>query len=210
MNSTAEDALGEDTIKKKENTVHTIITVPSYFNEKQRQGIIDAAKLSLKNDKTIIVDEPVAAAYAYALQNKKAPKDKTRNIVVFDLGGQKLDVSLLNIVDEKINVIDGVSVPGLGGDVFDEKLVQHFCKDFDRKQGIDISKSKRALKKLRKHCEKAKLILSVAQKTSIEIESLSGGLDYHTVVSRARFEALCDADIKKCLKPVSTLLEKIN
>jgi len=197
MKEIAESYLGE----KVENAV---ITVPAYFNDSQRQATKDAGKISGLNVLRII-NEPTAAALAYGLQNEK---EGERNVLVFDLGGGTFDVSLL-ILDSGVFEVKATSGDThLGGEDFDNRLVQHFIKEFERKHKKEIGKNPRALRRLRTACERAKRTLSSVTQTNIEIESFFEGIDFFTTITRAKFEELCIDLFRKCIKPVEDVLRE--
>jgi len=196
MKETAEAFLGE----KVKNAV---VTVPAYFNDAQRQATKDAGTISGLNVLRII-NEPTAAAIAYGLDKKV--KDE-RNILIFDLGGGTFDVSLLAIEDGIFEVKATNGHTHLGGEDFDNKLVDFCITDFKKKTGLDITKNARALRRLRTQCEKAKRILSAAHQAPIECETLADGEDYNTNISRAKFEELCIDLFRKCMPPVENVLK---
>jgi len=178
-----------------------VVTVPAYFNDSQRQATKDAGVIAGLNILRII-NEPTAAAIAYGL-------DKTgheQNVLIFDCGGGTFDVSLLSIDDGVFEVKATSGDSHLGGCDFDNRLVQHFIKEFKRKNNIDITDNKRALRRLLSACERAKRVLSTSATASIEIDSLCEGIDFYTSITRARFEELCLDLFKKCLEPVERVL----
>merc|ERR1719498_2284181 len=151
-----------------------------------------------------IINEPTAAAIAYGLDRQVAQE---RNILIFDLGGGTFDVSLLAIEEGVFEVKATNGHTHLGGEDFDNKLVDYCMQDFKKKSGIDISKNNRALRRLRTQCEKAKRILSSAHQAPIECETLAEGEDYNTNISRAKFEELCMDLFRKCMPPVENVLK---
>jgi len=191
MKETAEAYLGKE-VKS------AVITVPAYFNDAQRQATKDAAVISGLNVLRII-NEPTAAAIAYGLDKKIGAE---RNVLIFDLGGGTFDVSVLSIEDGIFEVKATAGDTHLGGEDFDNRLVDHFCKEFKRKHKKDISTSKRALRRLRTSCELAKRTLSSSTQAQIEIDSLFEGIDFYTSISRARFEELCSDLFRGTLGPV--------
>merc|ERR1712012_545265 len=193
MKETAEAHLGH-------NVKDAVITVPAYFNDAQRQATKDAGVISGLNVLRII-NEPTAAAIAYGLDKKKG-QGKESNVLIFDLGGGTFDVSILNIDDGIFEVKATAGDTHLGGEDFDNRLVDHFIKEFQRKHKKDISGSKRAVRRLRTACERAKRTLSAAAQANIEIDSLFQGIDYYTSISRARFEELCSDLFRGTLEPV--------
>jgi len=194
MKETAEAYLGE-TVK------HSVITCPAYFNDAQRQATKDAGTISGMNVLRII-NEPTAAAIAYGLNEKGAEK----NILVYDLGGGTFDVSLLTIDDGVFEVVATSGDTHLGGEDFDQRVMDHFLKVFKKKTGKDASGDKRAIAKLRTECERAKRVLSSRAETKIEIENFFDGEDLVQTLTRARFEELNIDLFKKTLKPVQSVL----
>uniref|UniRef100_A0A914QNK9 Heat shock protein 70 n=1 Tax=Panagrolaimus davidi TaxID=227884 RepID=A0A914QNK9_9BILA len=179
-----------------------VITVPAYFNDSQRQATKDAGMIAGLNVLRII-NEPTAAALAYGL-DKKLEKDK--NILIFDLGGGTFDVSILTIGDGMFEVLSTSGDTHLGGEDFDEKLVEYFIAEFKRKHKKDICLNSRALRRLRTAAERAKRTLSSTTEAMIEIDSLFDGIDFYTKLSRARFEELCSELFQKTLAPVESAL----
>src|SRR3984885_10873534 len=163
-----------------------VITVPAYFNDSQRQATKDAGVISGLNVLRII-NEPTAAAIAYGLDKKVSGE---RNILIFDLGGGTFDVSLLIIEEGIFEVKATAGDTHLGGEDFDNRLVNHFVQEFKRKFKKDLSPNPRALRRLRTACERAKRTLSSATQTTVEIDSLFEGEDFNTQITRARFETL--------------------
>jgi len=180
-----------------------VITVPAYFNDAQRQATKDAGVISGLNVSRII-NEPTAAAIAYGLDRKQAQE---RNILIFDLGGGTFDVSILAVEDGVFEVKATNGHTHLGGEDFDNKLVDYCINDFKKKSGIDISRNARALRRLRTQCEKAKRILSAAHQAPIECETLADGEDYNCSLTRAKFDELCNDLFKKCIAPVENVLK---
>jgi heat shock protein 1/8 len=180
-----------------------VVTVPAYFNDAQRQATKDAGSISGLNILRII-NEPTAAAIAYGLDRQQAEE---KNILIFDLGGGTFDVSLLTIDEGVFDVKATNGHTHLGGEDFDNLLVEYCMKDFLKKSGHDISKNARAMRRLRTQCEKAKRILSSAHQAPIECETLAEGDDYNTNISRAKFEELCESLFKKCMPPVENVLK---
>merc|ERR1711876_117379 len=193
MKETAEAYLGQD-------VKDAVVTVPAYFNDSQRQATKDAGVISGLNVLRII-NEPTAAAIAYGLDKKKG-NEKERNVLIFDLGGGTFDVSVLSIEDGIFEVKSTAGGTHLGGEDFDNRLVNHFIKEFQRKHKKDMSKNKRAIRRLRTACERAKRTLSASAQASIEIDSLFEGDDFYTSITRARFEELCSDLFKGTLEPV--------
>ncbi|XP_003740401.1 heat shock 70 kDa protein cognate 4 [Galendromus occidentalis] len=180
-----------------------VITVPAYFNDSQRQATKDAGTIAGLNVLRII-NEPTAAAIAYGL-DKKAQGEK--NVLIFDLGGGTFDVSILSIEDGVFEVKSTAGDTHLGGEDFDNRMVTHFVQEFKRKNGgKDITSNKRALRRLRTACERAKRTLSSSTQASIEIDSLYEGLDFYSSITRARFEELCADLFRSTLEPVEKSL----
>lgn len=192
--------IAEAFIGKK--VTHAVITVPAYFNDAQRQATKDAGTISGLNVIRII-NEPTAAAIAYGLDKKEGEK----NILVFDLGGGTFDVSLLTIDNGVFEVVATNGDTHLGGEDFDNRVMEHFIKLFKKKSGKDIRKDNRAVQKLRREVEKAKRTLSTQFTTRIEIESFFDGEDFSETLTRARFEELNIDLFRNTLKPVQKVLE---
>jgi len=180
-----------------------VITVPAYFNDAQRQATKDAGTIA-GIEVLRIINEPTAAAIAYGLDRQQAQE---RNILIFDLGGGTFDVSLLAIEEGIFEVKATNGHTHLGGEDFDNKLVDYCMVDFKKKTGIDIKGNPRALRRLRTQCEKAKRILSAAHQAPIECETLAEGEDYNTNISRAKFEELCMDLFRQCMPPVESVLK---
>ena len=181
-----------------------VVTVPAYFNDSQRQATKDAGVIAGLNI-TRIINEPTAAAIAYGL-DKKSGSNGEKNILIFDLGGGTFDVSILSIDDGIFEVKATAGDTHLGGEDFDNRMVDHFINEFKRKHKKDISGNKRALRRLRTACERAKRTLSSAAQASLEIDSLFEGMDFYTSITRARFEELCSDLFKGTLEPVEKAL----
>jgi len=181
---------------------HAVVTVPAYFNDAQRQATKDAGTISGLTVMRII-NEPTAAAIAYGLDKKEGEK----NILVFDLGGGTFDVSLLTIDNGVFEVISTNGDTHLGGEDFDNRVMEHFIKLFKKKTGKDIRKDNRAVQKLRREVEKAKRTLSTQFNTRIEIESFFDGEDFSETFTRARFEELNIDLFRNTLKPVQKVLD---
>ena len=195
MKETAEAYVG--------NTVtDAVITVPAYFNDSQRQATKDAGVVAGLNVLRLI-NEPTAAAIAYGLGNEVGGE---RNVLIFDLGGGTFDVSILTIEDGIFEVKSTSGDLCLGGEDFDNRMVNHFIWEFRRKYMKDISRDKQAVQCLRTACERAKRTLSSITEASIEINSLFENVDFYTKITRARFEEL-NADLFRCtLEPVEKAL----
>jgi len=181
---------------------NAVITVPAYFNDSQRQATKDAGVISGLNVLRII-NEPTAAAIAYGLDQKGPEK----NVLIFDLGGGTFDVSLLTIEEGIFEVKATAGDTHLGGEDFDNRLVDHFVQEFKRKFKKDMSENQRALRRLRTACERAKRTLSSSTQANIEIDSLYDGTDFNSVITRARFEDLNMDYFKKCMEPVEKVLK---
>jgi len=198
MKETAEQYLGMP-IKD------AVVTVPAYFNDAQRKATKDAGSISGLNVLRII-NEPTAAAIAYGL-DKKTKASTDNNVLIFDLGGGTFDVSILNIQGGIFEVKSTAGDTHLGGEDFDNRMVDHFVKEFQRKSKKDLSQNKRAVRRLRTACERAKRTLSASAQATIEIDSLFDGEDFYTTVTRARFEELCSDLFKGTLVPVEKSLK---
>ena len=195
MKETAENYLGQE--------VHyAVVTVPAYFNDAQRQATKDAGSIA-GLQVLRIVNEPTAAAIAYGLDNNSDEK----NILVYDLGGGTFDVSLLNIANGVFEVIATSGDTHLGGEDFDQRVMQHFMKLFQQKHGKDMSQDKRAIQKLRREVEKSKRQLTSTHQSQLEIEALFEGVDFSETLTRAKFEGLNLDLFKKTLGPVKKVLE---
>ncbi|KAF2906161.1 hypothetical protein ILUMI_00019 [Ignelater luminosus] len=185
-----------------------VITVPAYFNDSQRQATKDAGIIA-GLDVQRIINEPTAAAIAYGLDKKG---DDERNVLIFDMGGGTFDVSVLLIAGGIFEVKATAGDTHLGGEDIDNRLVQYFADEFKRKNRVDIMGNKRALRRLKTACERAKRTLSSSTQANIEIDSLADGVDLYTNLTRAKFEEL-NADIfRRTLEPVEKALHdaKIN
>ena len=196
MKETAEAYLGQ-------KVTDAVITVPAYFNDSQRQATKDAGRICGLNVLRII-NEPTAAALAYGL-DKNLKNEK--NVLIFDLRGGTFDVSILTIDEGSIfEVRSTAGDTHLGGEDFDNRMVNHFIQEFKRKNGKDISKNSRSLRRLRTACERAKRTLSSSSEASIEIDSLFEGIDFYSKISRARFEELCSDLFRATMEPVEKAL----
>ncbi|XP_018426498.1 PREDICTED: 78 kDa glucose-regulated protein isoform X2 [Nanorana parkeri] len=205
MKETAEAYLGK-------KVTHAVVTVPAYFNDAQRQATKDAGTISGLNVMRII-NEPTAAAIAYGLDKKEGEK----NILVFDLGGGTFDVSLLTIDNGVFEVVATNGDTHLGGEDFDQRVMEHFIKLYKKKTGKDVRKDNRAVQKLRREVEKAKRALSSQHQVKIEIESFYESEDFSETLTRAKFEELnmvsicrhtnCSSIVRGTLKPVQKVLE---
>ena len=195
MKEVAEAYLGK-------KVTHAVVTVPAYFNDAQRQATKDAGVIAGLNVMRII-NEPTAAAIAYGLDKKEGEK----NILVFDLGGGTFDVSLLTIDNGVFEVVATNGDTHLGGEDFDQRVMEYFIKLYKKKTGKDIRKDNRAVQKLRREVEKAKRALSSAHQVRIEIESFFEGDDFSDTLTRAKFEELNMDLFRSTMKPVQKVLE---
>ncbi|EFJ11785.1 hypothetical protein SELMODRAFT_125427 [Selaginella moellendorffii] len=182
-----------------------VVTVPAYFNDSQRQATKDAGVIAGLNVLRII-NEPTAAAIAYGL-DKKSSSTGEKNILIFDLGGGTFDVSILTIDQGVFEVKATAGDTHLGGEDFDNRMVNFFAQEFKRKYRKDISDNARALRRLRTACERAKRTLSSTSQTTINVESLYEGIDFNASITRARFEELCMDLFRKCMEPVEKCLK---
>ena len=180
---------------------NAVITVPAYFNDSQRQATKDAGAISGLNVLRII-NEPTAAAIAYGLDQKGDEK----NVLIFDLGGGTFDVSLLTIEEGIFEVKATAGDTHLGGEDFDNRMVDYFLQEFKRRHRKDMAQNQRALRRLRTACERAKRTLSSSTQAHIEIDSLFDGIDFNSTITRARFEDLCMDYFKKCMEPCEKVL----
>ncbi|MCI4384903.1 hypothetical protein PGIGA_G00044110 [Pangasianodon gigas] len=199
----------------KEEIERMVQEADKYKAEDDRQREKIAAKNSLESQATKdagviaglnvlrIINEPTAAAIAYGLDKGKKGE---RNVLIFDLGGGTFDVSILTIEDGIFEVKATAGDTHLGGEDFDNRLVNHFVEEFKRKHKKDISQNKRALRRLRTACERAKRTLSSSSQASIEIDSLYEVTDFYTSITRARFEELCSDLFRGTLEPVEKAL----
>merc|ERR1712110_620423 len=192
MKETAESYLGQE-------VRDAVVTVPAYSNDSQRQATKDAGVIC-GLDVLRIINEPTAAAIAYGLDKKKGSAEC--NVLIFDLGGGTFDVSILTIEEGIFEVKSTAGDTHLGGEDFDNRMVDHFVNEFKRKHKKDIKGNKRALRRLRTACERAKRTLSASAQANIEIDSLFDGIDFYTSITRARFEELCSDLFKGTLEPV--------
>ncbi|KKA26266.1 hypothetical protein TD95_000026 [Thielaviopsis punctulata] len=196
MKEVAEAYLGK-------TVTHAVVTVPAYFNDAQRQATKDAGTIAGLNILRI-VNEPTAAAIAYGLDKTDAGE---RQIIVYDLGGGTFDVSLLSIESGVFEVLATAGDTHLGGEDFDQRIINHFAKTFNKKNAVDVTKDPKAMGKLKREAEKAKRTLSSQMSTRIEIESLFNGVDFSETLTRAKFEELNMDLFKKTLKPVQQVLD---
>ena len=180
-----------------------VITVPAYFGDAQRQATKDAGVIAGLNVLRII-NEPTAAAIAYGMDKKTA---KERHVIIFDCGGGTHDVTLLSIEDGIFEVKATAGDDHLGGEDFDNVLVDFFAKEFKRKSKKDLTGNPRSLRRLRTACERAKRNLSSSATSTIEIDGLFDGEDFMTSVTRARFEEMCADLFKRTMEPVDKVLQ---
>ena len=195
MKEIAEDYLGK--------TVNSaVITVPAYFNDLQRRATQDAGTIAGLNVFRVI-SEPTAAAIAYGLDKKVKGEQK---VLIFDLGGGTFDVSILIIKNGNFEVKSTAGDTHLGGEDFDNRMVDHFVEEFKRKRKKDLTSNKRAIRRLKTACERAKRTLSSSTQASIELDSLFEGIDFYSTLTRARFQELCDDLFLSTLDPVEKSL----
>ena len=195
MKATAEDYLGEP-------VRHAVVTVPAYFNDQQRQATKDAGAIAGLNVLRIL-NEPTAAALAYGMGQDMSEE---KNVLIFDLGGGTFDVSLLTLDEGVFEVKATAGDTHLGGEDFDQRLMEHFVKEFQRKHHRDLTTQARSMRRLRTACERAKRTLSSSTKASVELDSLFEGVDFHATITRARFEDLCGDYFRDTMRPVETVL----
>jgi L1 cell adhesion molecule like protein len=199
LKDTAEAKIGK-TVKK------AVITVPAYFNDSQRLSTKDAGTIA-GLDVLRIINEPTAAAIAYGLDSANDKEKKERTVLIFDLGGGTFDVSLLTINGGVFTVKATAGDTHLGGEDFDNTLLEHFKAEFKRKTKLDIEDDPRALRRLRSACERAKRTLSSVTQTTVEVDSLYQGTDFQASISRARFEEINAATFKSTIVPVDKVLK---
>jgi len=199
LKETAEAKIGK-TVKK------AVVTVPAYFNDSQRLSTKDAGTIA-GLDVLRIINEPTAAAIAYGLDSANDKDKKERTVLIFDLGGGTFDVSLLTIVGGVFTVKATAGDTHLGGEDFDNALLDHFKAEFKRKTKHDIDGDARALRRLRSACERAKRTLSSVTQTTVEVDSLFSGTDFSASISRARFEEINATTFKNTLTPVDKVLK---
>ena len=188
----------------KQEVKQAVITVPAYFNDSQRQATIDAGKIA-GIEVLRIINEPTAASLAYGLDQKQ-----NETILVFDLGGGTFDVSILEVGDGIFEVLSTAGDTHLGGDDFDKVLVDWLLQEFEKKENIDLSKDIQALQRLTEAAEKAKMELSILNKTSINLPFITadktGPKHIETELTRDFFEKLCSKLIERCRIPVEKAL----
>jgi len=196
LKKTAEDFLGKD-------VKDAIVTVPVFFNDSKRKATKDAGTISGLNVLRII-NEPTAAAIAYGLDKQEK---KEENVLIFDLGGGTFDVSLLSLEDGLFEVKATNGNTHLGGEDFDNRLVEYCAGEFRRKTSIDIKGNAKALRRVRAACEKAKRALSAATQATVDIDALMDGEDLNVVITRSKFEDLCMDLFKKCMPPLENVIK---
>ena len=200
MKQTAEAYLGDE-------VRDAVITVPAYFNDSQRQATKDAGVIAGLNVLRII-NEPTAAALAYGLDKKH---EGEQNIIVYDCGGGTHDVSLITIEDGVFEVKATAGDSHLGGEDFDNKLVEWCVQEFERKnRGVSAKENVRALRRLRTACERAKRSLSSSTQATIEVDAFIDGIDLNMVITRAKFESLCDSAFRRTIAPLEQVLRDAN
>merc|ERR1719158_1326921 len=185
-----------------EDVKNAVVTVPAYFNDSQRNATKDAGRIAGLNVMRII-NEPTAAAIAYGLKNKDGGE---MNVLIFALGGGTFDVSLLAIEDGIFEVKATAGETHLGGEDFDNRMVDYFKQEFRKKHKNDLSSNERALRRLRTSCERAKRTLSSSTQAYIEIDSLADGIDFQSTITRARFEEMNMDYFRKTMEPVEKVL----
>ncbi|KAF5134542.1 Endoplasmic reticulum chaperone BiP [Metarhizium anisopliae] len=195
MKDVAESYLGK-------KVTHAVVTVPAYFNDAQRQATKDAGTIAGLNVLRV-VNEPTAAAIAYGLDKTEGE----RHIVVYDLGGGTFDVSLLSIDQGVFEVLATAGDTHLGGEDFDQRVIDYLAKNFNKKHDVNITKNKKTMGKLKREVEKAKRDLSSQMLTRIEIDAFFEGKDFSEPLTRAKFEELNKELFKKTLKPVEQVLK---
>jgi len=193
MKEIAESYLGKE-------VKNAVITVPAYFNDSQRKSTKDAGAIAGLNILRII-NEPTAAAIAYGLDKKDE-----QNILIFDLGGGTFDVSILSIDEGIFEVKATAGDTHLGGEDFDNRMVDYCLQEIKRKYKKELTDNQRALRRLRTSCERAKRTLSSSNIANIEIDSLIDGMDYNTTISRAKFEDMNMDYFRKCMEPVEKVI----
>jgi heat shock protein 5 len=196
MKETAEQYIGQ-------KVTNAVVTVPAYFSDAQRQATKDAGTIAGLNVLRV-VNEPTAAALAYGLDKTS---ETERHIIVYDLGGGTFDVSLLTVDEGVFEVLATAGDTHLGGEDFDNRVINYFTKQYNKKNGVDITKNPKTMGKLKREVEKAKRTLSSQMSTKIEIESFFEGNDFSETLTRAKFEELNNDLFKKTMKPVEQVLK---
>ena len=195
LKKTAEAYLGEEVTR-------AVITVPAYFNDSQRQATKNAGKIAgLEVER--IINEPTAAALAYGLDKQ----DETQTVLVYDLGGGTFDVSILDLGDGVFEVRSTSGNNKLGGDDFDQRVIDYIVEDIEKEHGIDLSKDKMAMQRIKDEAEKAKKTLSTATKATISLPFIANGVSYETNLTRAKFEELIDDLLESTMEPVRKALK---
>ena len=195
LKKTAEAYLGEEVTR-------AVITVPAYFNDSQRQATKNAGKIAgLEVER--IINEPTAAALAYGLDKQ----DETQTVLVYDLGGGTFDVSILDLGDGVFEVRSTSGNNKLGGDDFDQRIIDYIVEDIEKEHGIDLSKDKMAMQRIKDEAEKAKKTLSSATKATISLPFIANGVSYETSLTRAKFEELIDDLLESTMEPVRKALK---
>ena len=194
-----------------------VITCPAYFNDAQRNATKNAGKIA-GLDVIRIINEPTAAALAYGYnkmsenQNKNENKNELvldrKKVLVFDLGGGTFDVTVLLIDSNLLEVQSSYGDMHLGGEDFDNKLLDYCINEFKKESGIDISKNQKAIRRLKALCEKAKINLSSMEETTIDIDSLAQGVDFNITITRPEFENFCKDDFDRCIPIVEKALKE--
>ncbi len=202
LKKSAEEYLGEE-------VTEAVITVPAYFNDAERQATKDAGKIAGLDVKRII-NEPTAASLAYGIDKQ----DKDQTILVYDLGGGTFDVSILELSEGTFEVISTAGDNRLGGDDFDERIIDYLVKEFKKETGVDLSKDKMAMQRVKDAAEKAKKDLSGVTKTSISLPYITVGSDgpvhLENTLTRAKFNELTDDLVQKTLQPLRKALKDAN
>lgn len=181
-----------------------VVTVPAYFNDSQRQATKDAGSIAGLNVLRII-NEPTAAALAYGLDKNLTGE---KNVLIFDLGGGTFDVSILNITEGSLFEVRATSGDThLGGEDFDNRLIDHFTQEFERKYKKNLKESPKSVRRLQTACERAKRTLSSSTEASLEVDALFEGIDFYSKITRARFEELCSDLFRTTLGPVEKALK---
>jgi len=178
-----------------------VVTVPAYFNDSQRQSTKDACIIAGLNCLRII-NEPTSAALAYGLDKKGE-----RNVLIFDCGGGTHDVTLLSIDDGVFEVKATAGDGHLGGEDFDQRMVEYCCQEYQKKYKEDISRNMKARRRLQNSCEKAKRTLSTSMNATIEVDALCEGNDFSITITRAKFEQLCEDLFRKAIAPVDQVMK---
>ena len=205
MKQTAEDYLGE-------KVTEAVITVPAYFNDSQRQATKDAGRIAGLDVKRII-NEPTAASLAFGLDINV--KDSDKKVVIYDLGGGTFDVSVIDIIaidgDKQFEVLSTNGDTFLGGEDFDNRIIDYICDEFKKESGLDIKQDVMAMQRVKEAAEKAKIELSSAMQTDVNLPYItmdaSGPKHLTLKITRAKFEQLVEPLIKTTLKPVKTALK---